>query len=71
MTWSEWNGADWVTKVGGLDSLQDGNTVLEIQTGFTNLVIDGTNNIDFAFDITTTDSGETPYIDNITINWSW
>lgn len=69
-TWQKWGGASWAEHSDGLTNLQTGNTITELQTGFTNLTIaSGTDYLDFAFDLGTTDSGSTPEIDQITINY--
>jgi len=53
-----------------LGSLQQGNTVAEIEAGLTNLNISSYNSIDFAFDLATSVGTATPVIDDIIINIS-
>ncbi|MDP1620215.1 MAG: hypothetical protein Q8M12_04425, partial [bacterium] len=70
-TWQKWSGSAWLVQSGGLDDLQNGNSVAEIQTGLTNFTVpEGVTSVDFAFDLTTTDPAITPSIDNIAINYS-
>lgn len=69
-TWQKWGGASWAEHSDGLTNLQTGNTITELQTGFTNLTVaSGADYLDFAFDLGTTDSGVTPELDQITINY--
>ena len=70
VTWEKWSGSAWTTHSGGLSNLQTGNTVSGFEAGFTDLTIYGVTYLDFAFDLSTTDSGLTPEIDQITINYN-
>ncbi len=70
-TWEKWGGSSWAAHSGGLTNLQTGNTIAELETGFTNLtIVSGTEYLDFAFDLGTTDNEVTPEIDLITVNYS-
>ena len=68
-TWKKWNGSSWETHTGGLDNLQTGNTITEIETGLTNYDILSETYLDFSFDLSTTDSSVTPDISQIDINY--
>ena len=68
-TWEKWNGSSWGTHAGGLDNLQTGNTIAEIQTGLINYNISSETYLDFAFDLSTTDSSVTPDISSIYVSY--
>jgi len=68
-TWSKWGGSSWATHTDGLDNLQTGNTIAEIQTGLNNLTITDETYLDFAFDFASTNSSASPSIDQITLNY--
>lgn len=69
VTWLRWNGSVWEEHIGGLDNLQTGNTVAQIETGLTNRSVSSYNTLDFAFDLSTTDENFTPVIDDIVITY--
>lgn len=69
-TWKKWGGSSWATHTGGLANLQTGNTIAEIQSGFSNFDVTDESYIDFAFDLSTTNSGVTPEIDQIELYYT-
>lgn len=67
-SWKKWNGSSWVSYT--LANLQSGNTTDQIQTGLTNLNITSETQLDFAFDLLTTNASVTPYVTQVTVNYN-
>lgn len=70
--WQKWNGSAWVFEVnaaglGAYDFIVNGNTMAQIQTGLTNLTLNGSLTLDFVFGLSTTDVLVTPSVDQVTI----
>lgn len=65
-SWRYWNGTSWEDFTGTK------NTPEEIITGFNNLTINKStmSNIDFDFDLSTTDFSDTPRIDDVVFNYT-
>jgi hypothetical protein len=73
-TWSKWNGSAWAFEVNnaGISSYDfstNGNTIVEIQTGFTNLSMDGISTLDFVYGLKTTNAAATPSVGTHTITY--
>jgi len=67
--WMKYNTTNsvWETHAGGLTNLQTGNTISEIILGLTDLDVSSYSTLDFAFDLNTTESTNSPTIDEINL----
>ena len=64
--WFKWTGVGW--ELHGIDLLQTGNTIQEIEQGLDQLSLSNQTNLDFIFDLKTISTSVTPEISEIIIN---
>lgn len=68
-TWNYWAGDSFELHA-GLTTTSGWSTTSGIEAGLTNYTVSGTSYLDFAFLLETTDSGITPYVDQVTLTYT-